>query len=197
MSRRAKGVGGRRVGGRPTYPTFLIVCEGASTEPQYFEGFKLPSASIVGAGRNTRSLVEEAIRLKEKSEPRDHYWCVFDRDSFPAQSFNAALERARSAGFEVAYSNEAFELWYLLHFSYSESALARRLYTDKLTKLLGRPYQKHDPTIYETLLPRQDDAIKNARRLLVSYEPNHSPEKDNPSTRVHVLVELLRTAQRR
>jgi hypothetical protein len=197
VSRGAKGVGGRRVGGRPTYPTFLIVCEGAKTEPQYFEGFKLPSALVVGAGKNTKSLVEEAIRLKERSEPRDHYWCVFDRDSFSAQNFNAALQLARSAGFEVAYSNEAFELWYLLHFSYSEAALARRLYAEKLTKLLGRPYQKNDPTIYETLLPRQEDAIKHARRLLVSYEPHHNPEKDNPSTRVHVLVELLRAAQRR
>ncbi len=197
MSSEVKSASGRRVGGRPTYPTFLIVCEGAKTEPQYFEGFKLPSVWVVGAGKNTRSLVEEAIRIKERSEPRDHYWCVFDRDSFSAQSFNAALQMARSAGFEVAYSNEAFELWYLLHFSYSDAALARRLYAEKLSKLLGRPYEKNDRRIYETLLPHQEDAIKHATKLLASYDPRHNPERDNPSTRVHVLVELLRDAQRR
>lgn len=187
----------RRVGGRPTYPTFLIVCEGAKTEPQYFKAFKLPSASIVGAGKNTRSLVEEAIRLKKESEPRDHYWCVFDRDSFPAQTFNAALQMARSAGFEVAYSNEAFELWYLLHFAYSDAALDRRLYAEKLSKLLGRPYTKNDPSLYATLLPRQEDAIKNATKLLAGYGLRHNPEKDNPSTKVHLLVQLLRDAQQR
>lgn len=186
--------GKRRVGGRPTYPTFLIVCEGAKTEPQYFKGFRLPSVRVEGAGKNTRSLVEEAIRLQQDSDRYDHYWVVFDRDSFPAQTFNAALQMASRAGFEVAYSNEAFELWYLLHFSYSDTGLARGLYAEKLTKCLGRPYKKNDTAIYETLLPLQGQAIKHAQKLLASY-PSHNPEKDNPSTRVHELVELLRAAQ--
>jgi hypothetical protein len=173
----------------------LIVCEGAKTEPQYFRGFKLASANIVPAGMNTTGLVKYAIRLKEESDPYDHYWCVFDRDSFPAQTFNAALQMARSHGFDVAYSNEAFELWYLLHYSYSDTALGRQLYAEKLTERLGRRYEKNDRTIYETLLPLQEQAIKHAQRLLASYAPTHNPEKDNPSTRVHELVELLRAAQ--
>lgn len=200
MSRGTKGAGGRTVGGRKTYPTFLIVCEGAKTEPQYFRGFKLTSAEIVPAGMNTTGLVKYAIQLKDEFEEEgkrfDHYWCVFDRDSFLAQNFNAALQMARSHGFEVAYSNEAFELWYLLHFSYSDTALGRQLYAEKLTERLGRRYEKNDRTIYETLLPLQEQAIKHAKRLLASYAPNHNPEKDNPSTRVHELVELLRAAQR-
>jgi hypothetical protein len=189
--------GGRRVGGRPTYQTFLIVCEGARTEPLYFQGFKVPSAHIVGTGKNTKSLVEEAIRIRGKSGRYDHCWCVFDRDSFSAESFNAAVQMATSAGFEVAHSNEAFELWYLLHFSYSDAALARRLYADKLTEHLGRPYRKNDPALYEVLLPHQEQAIKHAKKLLASYGANHNPEKHNPSTRVHALVELLRAEQQR
>ena len=189
--------GRRRVGGRPTSPTFLIVCEGAKTEPQYFSGFKLPSAKVRGAGKNTKSLVDEAIRIKDESDPYDHYWCVFDRDSFPAETFNAALQKARSHGFEVAYTNEAFELWYLLHFSYSDTALSRRLYGEKLTEQLGRRYQKNDASMYETLEKYQGQAIKHAHKLLASYGAGHNPEKDNPSTRVHVLVELLVAAQRR
>jgi hypothetical protein len=189
--------GGRRVGGRTTYQTFLIVCEGAKTEPQYFVAFKLPSVRVVGAGKNTKSLVEEAIRIKDNADTYDHYWCVFDRDSFPAQSFNDALQMANRAGFKVAYSNEAFELWYLLHFSYSDAALSRRLYAEKLTQRLGRPYRKNDPTLYDTLLPMQEQAIKYAAKLLASHGPNHNPEKDNPSTTVHVLVELLRAEQQR
>lgn len=182
----------RVVGGRKPFPSFLIVCEGAKTEPKYFEAFRLSSATIVGAGKNTRSLVDEAIRLKETSEPRDQYWCVFDRDSFPAQEFNAALQKARHAGFEVAYSNEAFEIWYLLHFGYYTTASDRSLYCEKLTERLGRPYRKNDPTIFEALRKLLPEAIKYARKLRLSYEPHHNPEKDNPCTSVdRLVVELL------
>ncbi|MRG95069.1 RloB domain-containing protein [Polyangium spumosum] len=189
------GVRPRIVGGRKPLASFFIVCEGTKTEPQYFEGFRLPSISVkvVGTGRNTRSLVEEAIRRRE--EGYDHYWCVFDRDSFPAQNFNTALEKARRAGFQVAYSNEAFEIWYLLHFEYYTSATSRDLYADKLSQRLGRPYKKNDETIFMSLRDRLPDAIKNARNLLTSYGANHNPEKDNPCTTVHLLVEQLMAAK--
>jgi hypothetical protein len=170
----------------------LIVCEGTKTEPSYFAAFGVASVDVVGTGRNTRTLVEETKRIKAERDGYDRYWCVFDRDSFPAQNFNAALQMARSDGFEVAYSNEAFELWYLLHFDYWTTAHDRSDYAGKLTKRLGRPYRKNDPTIFETLAPLQAQALRNARRLLNSYQPNHNPEKDNPCTSVHILVEELR-----
>lgn len=82
---------------------YLIVCEGEATEPNYFEGLKqdLPKGvltayqiDIAGTGRNTQSLVDEALRLKgayEKSTTRqvDKLWVVFDKDSFSPQNFNA------------------------------------------------------------------------------------------------------------
>lgn len=52
---------------------YLIVCEGEATEPNYFEGLKqdLPKGvltayqiDIEGTGRNTQSLVDEAMRLQ-------------------------------------------------------------------------------------------------------------------------------------
>lgn len=184
------GVRRRIVGGRPTNRAIFIVCEGTKTEPQYFNEFKLKSVTVIGTGKNTTSLVEEAIRLKKEREGFDQYWCVFDRDSFPPQNFSAALTMAASAGFQVAYSNEAFEIWYMLHFSYSDAALSRTLYGDKLTKCLKRPYKKNDPTIFESLLTHQPRAIQNARKLLTNYDP-HNPEKDNPCTTVHLLVEEL------
>jgi hypothetical protein len=171
--------------------TFLIVCEGAKTEPHYFNGFKLSSAQVRGLGRNTVDLVEAAIRLKENEfSGYDHYWCVFDRDSFPRQNFNLAITRARENGFEVAYSNEAFELWYLLHFDYHDAAISRALYKEKLTAKLGYKYEKNLPTIYDDLFSRQSAAIRNAERLLSNYQPPW-PERDNPSTTVHKLVEKL------
>ena len=178
---------------RPTRKKFLIVCEGEKTEPNYFLKFRVNQKliEVVGVGANTVSLVEKTIELKDDPYASyDQVWCVFDRDSFPARNFNAALALANKSGIEVAYSNEAFEIWYLLHFYYHTSATSRAEYARMLTERLGVPYKKNDPSMYEKLLDRQETAIRNAGALLQSHI-DHSPERDNPSTIVHVLVQEL------
>jgi hypothetical protein len=176
----------------------LIVCEGEKTEPLYFESFGIPISfvKVHGAGMNTISVVEEAIRLRaENPEKYEIVWCVFDRDSFAAQRFNEAIDLAKRNGINVAYTNEAFELWYLLHFDYHNTGISRSQYEEKLTENLGRKYEKNDGTMYSELIDKQDIAIKYAKNLLKSHGKNHNPEKDNPSTTVHLLVELLRSYQ--
>jgi hypothetical protein len=176
----------------------LIVCEGEKTERLYFEGFPIPASlvKVHGAGMNTISVVEEAIRLRDEDPERaEMVWCVFDRDSFPAERFNEALALAKRNDINVAYSNEAFELWYLLHYNYHDSKTSRDLYRGMLTDRLGRKYEKNDSTMYDELIDKQEAAIRNARRLLKSHEKNHNPEKDNPCTTVHILVALLRSYQ--
>ncbi len=174
---------------------FLIVCEGEKTEPNYFRAFRTPGRvlDVQGTGRNTLSLVDEAIRLKDEAQGRaayDQAWCVFDRDSFPSDAFNSAVRKAEANGFRVAYSNEAFELWYLLHFHYHDAAISRVAYRDKLNECLGRRYEKNDTALYEELLSRQTEAIRNARHLLEHYLEDN-PQRNTPSTTVHLLVEQL------
>jgi hypothetical protein len=144
---------------------------------------------VYGLGENTVSLVKSAIELAEQEE-YDQIWCVFDLDSYRPDQFIAAIELARKHEIRVAYSNEAFELWYLLHFQYCDSALARIEYCKKLASLMGRAYQKNSETVYEELLLPQPEAIRNARQLLQQYSPCQ-PESDNPSTTVHLLVQEL------
>lgn len=187
----------RKVNTRLERKRFLIVCEGAKTEPNYFDKFRVPKEvrDIVPLGDNTLSLVEQAVAWKEAGD-YDQTWCVFDRDSFPADRFNRAIARAEAAGMKVAYSNEAFELWYLLHFDYQVAALSRRQYPEMLSQRLGHSYAKNSLNIYEELEHRQSTAIRNAIRLLGEY-PAKNPERDNPSTTVHLLVmELIREVQR-
>jgi len=172
---------------------FLIVCEGEKTEPNYFEKFRVPKKvfDVFGIGANTASLVEKAIALRDNSTVSyEEVWCVFDRDSFPPQNFNNALRLAKQNNIKVAYSNEAFEIWYLLHFNYHDSATSRMQYSTMLTDRLGFQYKKNDPSIYDHILPLQSAAIQNAENLLRSYS-NHSPERDNPSTTVHKLIQEL------
>ena len=167
---------------------FLITCEGAKTEPHYFEKFRVPGrvVDVRGLGDNTLGVVLKALELKQKKK-YDQVWCVFDRDSFPASDFNAAFELAKNNNIKIAYSNEAFEIWYLLHFNYCDAACSRAGYAERLTEQLGFKSEKNSKEIYDILLDRQGTAIKNAQRLLATYNPLNR-ESANPSTEVHLLV---------
>lgn len=197
LSSRRRSYSDRKVGVREFVPRFLIVCEGEKTEPNYFRSFRVPGhveVVVQGTGYNTVSLVRVAIGLKDTGD-YDQIWCVFDRDSFPAESFNEAISLADRKGVKVAYSNEAFELWYLLHFDFLHTGISRADYITKLEEKIGAKYEKNSKEMYDRLVERQEEAIRNASRLLSMYEPR-LPAEDNPSTTVHLLVEELRKFSR-
>jgi len=179
---------------------FFIVCEGKETEPNYFNSWRLKRKKVkveaVGTGKSALSLVKDAIdkisKKKFDGEVFEQVWCVFDIDDNKRGSVNAAIEMARSKDINIAYSNEDFELWYLLHFDYISSAIHRKQYEKMLSKYLGEKYDKCDPDMYNKLKKFQDKAIKNAENLLKLY-PSFDPEYNNPSTTVHLLVKELNT----
>ncbi|MBF2005048.1 RloB family protein [Chlorogloeopsis fritschii PCC 9212] len=183
----------RKVNTREVRQRFLIVCEGEKTEPNYFRSFRVPKnvaeIDVQGLGENPSKLVQSAKELQNQ-EDYDQVWCVFDRDSWPMEDFNNAIKNADAQGFKVAYSNEAFELWYVLHFEFLNTGIPRSDYKKKLTSLLGKTYKKNSETIYDELFEKQSIAIKNAENLLKQYAP-HIPARDNPSTTVHLLVQEL------
>ncbi|MEA5618735.1 RloB family protein [Cronbergia sp. UHCC 0137] len=189
----SRGYSDREVETRELRQVFLIVCEGEKTEPNYFRNFRVSTTvkevDVRGFGYNPSKLVEKAKELKTEDD-YDQIWCVFDRDDWPKQDFNNAIANAERAGFKVAYSNEAFELWYVLHFEFLNTGLPRKDYINKLDKLLQHKYYKNSDTIYEDLENRQSTAIKNAKNLLNQYNPSN-PESDNPSTTVHLLIQAL------
>jgi RloB-like protein len=203
----SRGYSDRKINTRETIPKFLIVCEGEKTKPNYFRKFPVPTrpkvidVDIRGVGRTTLSLVEEALRLKEelglkidRDGYKDRVWCVFDRDfkqeNFNAQNYNEAIIRARSQRFGVAYSNDAFELWYILHFEYYESETHRQEYKKILEARLGHRYEKNSETMYDELKDKQSIAIKYATRILEEHD-SRMTGTHNPSTTVHLLVEEL------
>ncbi|NEP56439.1 MAG: RloB domain-containing protein [Symploca sp. SIO2G7] len=190
----SRGYSQRKVDTREIKQRFLIVCEGEKTEPNYFRNFRVSKVvvDIKGLGTNPSNLVQETKKLRDK-EKQDYnqVWCVFDRDSWQADDFNSAIRDAKREKIKVAYSNEAFELWYLLHFEFVNTGIPRKDYKKKLTKRLGYKYQKNSDSIYDDLIDKQDTAIENAENLLKQYDP-HNPAKDNPSTTVHLLVQELK-----
>ena len=95
-----QGYSDRKIGNRKLIPTFLIVCEGTKTEPNYFRSFPVstrPEIEIIGAGCETIAVVNRALELS-KDKSFDRVWCVFDRDPScdkTAQRFNDALQKAQ------------------------------------------------------------------------------------------------------
>lgn len=191
-SRKQRGSLQRVINSRRVRERFLIVCEGEKTEPNYFKAFRVPKdvkVRIYGVGEDPLSLVKSADKFNEQGS-YDQVWCVFDRDSWPPDKFRNAINSAIARGFKVAYSNEAFELWYVLHFEFLNAGIPRADYIGKLTHHLAKPYRKNSEDIYDELLSRQDSAIRNAKKLHNLYIPVN-PAQDNPSTTVYDLVEAL------
>lgn len=202
---------------KPPRRYYLIVCEGEKTEPNYFEALKkrLPKdmvkrICIKGEGKNTLSLIGSAEKEVEKRyltnlPPFYHVWLVFDRDSFPESDFNDTIRkstqktRPQKQYWHCAWSNEAFELWYLLHFDAHVSPISRQAYQAKLESCLkkigvNRKYKKNAIDMYEILEELQQNAIKNAEITLKKQQEREIPfSQMNPATTVHNLVkELIR-----
>jgi len=183
---------------------FLIVCEGEKTEPNYFAKFEGKYGNIIfkidceGEGYNTLKVVEEAIRIRAKNPYKyNRVWTVFDKDSFSDNDFNSAIQKAKSNNIGCAWSNEAFELWYILHFQYRNTAMSREDYKKAIEHeinkhTLGFVYTKNSIEMYDILQKygNQERAIKNAEKLSEQYD-NLSFAKHNPRTQVYELVKQL------
>jgi len=190
---------------------FLIVCEGERTEPNYFqaikESFPIGSISIIdieGTGKNTIRIIDECISIRAKSFKKyDRIWAVFDRDSFPAVNFDNAINKAEANKINCAWSNEAFELWFLLHFQFVSTPMSRDLYKSFIERevrnkgLANYTYLKNSNSTYEVLESRgnKNQAIAWAKLLEKEYT-DRSYSRHNPCTKVHLLIEELHNPEK-
>lgn len=190
----------------------LIVCEGETTEPLYFRSFEMMrnSSSIVfeintgGGGINTLQIVDEAVKLKKEAEedgnPYDSVWAVFDKDDFPDSDFDNAISKAEQQGIGCAWSNEAFELWYVYHFVNRTTPMSRSDYPGAITREVrkcgkkGYTYTKNDPKMRRILSDCGCDerqAIRWAENQACTFE-GEKFHSHNPCTMVYKLVRQLR-----
>ena len=193
----------------------LIVCEGAKTEPNYFKSFNMMknSSSLVfeinttGGGINTIQVVEQAVKIKEAAEkqgnPYDSVWAVFDKDSFKDSDFDTAILKAEKKGIGCAWSNEAFELWYVYYFDNRCTGMSRADYQKVITKRVQErkcckgknkyAYAKNDPNMRSILSKCRCDeriAIKRAEKQAKTFD-NQKFSTHNPCTMVYKLVRQL------
>lgn len=138
---------------------YYIFCEGQQTEPLYFATFKklieenpvykdMVLIEIEPCQAETMRVIGMAEEYVKKNKiKKGQIWCVYDKDSFPAEHFNGVVERAEKLNkenlelqYHTAWSNECIEFWFLLHFTYYISNNNRDEYSgflDKKFKELG------------------------------------------------------------
>lgn len=198
----------------PKVNSFLIVTEGKCTEPYYFRGLKRlisdklggtinvienPLIDVRGEGCSTGKLIEVTEQIvKEARILYQNIWIVFDKDDF--EDFDQAIKDGISKGYQVAWSNQAFEYWLYLHFYYSDSALHRNEWNEKLNEIfkeynLGNgTYQKNYENIYDLVNTYDgvNNALRNAKRRMAEFNTDRDmPSKFDPGTTVYKLVEDL------
>lgn len=188
----------------------LIVCEGTETEPNYFEAIKSKikkqrndkiTIKIVGKGRGTTNLVEEAIKEVNKATNYiSNVWLIYDKDEFTEESFDKVvticnqLNKEEGTIYHPIWSNECIETWILLHFIRFDTPInrkdcIRKLNTHFKQRKLGK-YEKNDEKLYEKIKPYEETAIKNAKWLENKYN-TQLPSQMNPCTKVYYLIEFL------
>ncbi len=194
---------------------YYIFCEGQQTEPNYFAGFKkliednpiyrdMVLIEIEPCQAETMRVIGMAEEYVRKNKiKKGQIWCVYDKDSFPAERFNGVVERANTLNkqnpdvqYHTAWSNECIEFWFLLHFNYYTSNNHRSEYIEFLNtkfKQLGlEKYEKNMGNIFEILMEygKPKLAIRYAKRIIEEGQ-GKTPTEIAPGTKVYELVEEL------
>ena len=223
--RKAKKLITRDKGVKDTTDYVLIVCEGSKTEPNYFneliQHYRIPSANVKitgDCGSDPVSVVEHAIKLykKEKTDYSREYnkvFCVFDQDQYHLEvnscKFQSALAKVQSKGLRGVFcaitSVPSFEYWLLLHHTYT-TAPFKGIQGQKssgdfvLSKLkeYWPDYEKGLQNIFQKSLNiRSDDLVfakSNAKKSLAAATESGT---DNPTTKIHELVDYLQNLQKK
>ncbi len=199
----------------PRANSYLIVTEGERTEPLYFKGIEkqikdkiggrvdviaAPMIEIHGEGSYTEKLIELTERIVKKAGViYQNIWVVFDKDDF--EDFDRAIADGIEKGYKIAWSNQSFEYWLYLHFYYSDSALHREDWNEKLDEIFRRyhfgngKYQKNYADIYNMVdsFDGVNTAIKNAKRRMAGFRNSFDkPSEYDPGTTVYELVQELK-----
>ena len=194
---------------RPAKPIILIVCEGVTTEPKYFEAFRakyensLVDVKAIGIGGAPETVVARAIdelqNLKKQARKSgDSFdleikiWAAFDRDDVPMSKIKAAIALAERNNVSVAFSNPCFEVWGLMHYSaYSKPGHQSECHKALKRVLPGYCHQDNPVLDVNELAPRYEAAVKNAKIALTEREKDGEKISD-PSTTVFLLTEQIK-----
>ena len=117
----------------------------------------------------------KTLQLKRKKLKKfDEIWVVFDKDD--NKDFEDAIRLALSLKYKVAYTNQAFEYWFVLHFiDHQGNAMPRTDYAEQINKHRKQHGAEYDPKskhvsdeMFDVLWAFLQDAYDRATRILES-----------------------------
>ena len=217
--------------------TFLIFCEDMTSECEYFKYFETDKIKI-NIFQNQKRNIENVIKaithcknnniidLENNVVDGFEIWCVYDRDQFIADpcfeenktKFNIASTTAESHRINIAWSNDAFELWIILHltelidienfknrdnyYSFLEDYFKKiENKSDRLQKVLAHntfSYKKDlkkrnnfIDIVRKEIIPKTNIAIERSKKLEQTHRGKSDLTDWCPCTLVHNLVERL------
>lgn len=220
--------------------TFIIFCEDSVSEKIYFSSFQTDKLKINAIGNQKSGLnnvLKAIVHCRQNELFGDNecingdglqVWCVFDRDycnnpytkDINDVGFDESLDMACKHNINVAWSNDCFELWVLLHYEdvNADTPILRNAYYDRLTSIMkndSNPNEslkkalvhstfsykkdlKQKNNFKDIILPvLQDKEKRTAAIQRAEYLEEHfsarsvSPHDKCPCTMVHKLVNEL------
>jgi hypothetical protein len=200
----------RREGIRKDRARVLIVCEGSKTEPNYFNALRIElelsreNIEICEAKTDSGQRASDPINivkyaLQKSNNSYDHVYCVFDKDRHTNYADALLLikkSHIKGISIHAITSVPCFEYWILLHFEHTSRPYRTKGKKSPSEQLVSeiknnwiKNYSKGHKTIFDDTKKHLDIAITRAKRVQQTQAAN---DTDNPSTKVHELVEFLR-----
>jgi len=186
----------------------LIVCEGSSTEPAYFNALirelRLHAVKVrVMSPEDSEpiNIVDRAIAEKRQGVapgiPYNKIWCVIDVEVPPHRTLGNAWEKAANVnGLDLILTNPFFEYWFLLHFKKVTTPFNKDKDLHDMLKEVHPSYRKTHIG-FDNLYPLTETAIKNSKEVLKEKHCSDDLRDCNPSTHVHLIVEHLQKISER
>ena len=178
----------------------LVMC-GGETEGIYFNHYKdkhkkdLRNVSIkIVAHKKSNPMAVVQAALTQKPD-YDEIWAVFDKDDFT--EFDDAITFALDNNINCAFSNEAIEYWFFLHYENKTGAMSRSTLNSELERKLGFDYDKGAGTIQRTCGMISNSLPAAEGRAQVGHERHIINSGDKPSnwcscTTIYALTKRLR-----
>jgi hypothetical protein len=148
-------------------------------------------------GGNALKIVQNAVAYKKREEKKaDQYWVVFDKDETTAQDFSHAIKLAEENGIRVAWSNEAFECWIILHYRDFRNRCSRQDYEALLTQYIAtysdrEKGEEQGRQLYQLTLPLLPLAIEHAKNAYASFDQDLPAAEKQTCTLIYELVESI------
>jgi len=204
---------GKNKNHREMHPKIFVWSHTERAEIEYFQDFKnhletpllMPRKEICWTPQELLGKIIEWKRKNIDEKDNDQVWCIFDVDDFykkedDKKEFLRAIKNATDNNIKIAYINECFELWVLLHFEIPSAPICRGKDIEKKIqqafKRNGLGIFKKNKKVFQILLPFQSRAIENAKKILPIEFKKNNWEKilsnvGNPSTSIHLLIEEI------